>query len=332
MIPFKSKTQSMLNRNKLSLAILLLLCSIWVNGKTPSVLSPNDTIFVYETVTLYDTIYVHDTIRVIEDLKVEPINSKETELFLLQIDSTSMQANLLIVSKERTATLPINSIILNENIQNLKSMKKISFLGVVLFAFQSMVMAQTNYGITAGVGTWWAKCSEPSVGTEYSPTLKTGVYVEHAVGESFFLKTELNYHFLNSNYSYKTYIYNDYFGDSEAASNYHQFSIPLQVGFSFGRVKPYLGVEYSYRISESWLNTQINSFGVLGGLNYSISDNLSFSLNYHNGLTKDLEYSGTILNPATKEKIKDYNFYWKSSSIELALYYRLKNKKNKLNP
>ena len=57
-------------------------------------------------------------------------------------------------------------------------MKKLNFLGVVFFAFQAMVLAQTNYEVTVGSGIWWENSNLQYVDVPYSPLINAGVYVK----------------------------------------------------------------------------------------------------------------------------------------------------------
>jgi hypothetical protein len=305
---------------------LLLYTSFVYSQKSSS--KNQDTIFVYETVTIFDTVHVYDTVKVFENKKLEVIGTKE--LKLLQLDTANKRANLLIISQNQTATIPINGIILNENIKNFESMKKLSFFGVVLFAFQSMIMAQSDFGISAGGGAWWSVCNEPIVTSAYSPTLNVGLYYEQPLSNNLFVKAELNYNYLFNNLSYKGYI--DFngtkkvtFGNAESAADYHQISIPLQIEYKIGRFKPSLGMEYSYRIAQSWLNKQISVFELTAGLNFKINDKFLLGFNYYSGLTKDYKINdiidGIINDPRTKIA-NDY--FWRSSRVGLSLFYTLK--------
>lgn len=96
-----------------------------------------DTIFIYEEIIVYDTIVVYDTIpKSIENIKTKRQN---TELI------TGEKAKLLLFYDNKAATISLDSIILKENqillIKNSESMKKLSFIGLVLFAFNSMVLS-----------------------------------------------------------------------------------------------------------------------------------------------------------------------------------------------
>lgn len=310
-----------------------LLYPFFVYGQKPASKNILDTVFIYETITVFDTVHIYDTVKVFKNTRLEAIEPKE--LKILQLDTANKRANLLIISKDQTATIPINGIILNENIKNSGSMKKLSFFGVVLFAFQSMVMAQSDYGVSAGAGIWWATCNKPIVKSVYSPILNFGLYYEQPLWKNLFVKAELNYYYLFSNYSYKGYI--DFinnnevtFGDAESGDDYHQFSIPLQIGYKIGKIEPSLGMGYSYRILIDRLRKRISIFELTAGLNYNITDKVSLGLNYYYGLTKDYKIND-ILNFPDEKIANDY--FWKSSRVGLSLHYSLKkNKQNELSP
>jgi hypothetical protein len=303
----------------------------------------SDTVYIYETVIEYDTVYVHDTIT-INDKSVgnilEFIQPKKAEVNLL-LDTNHDRANAVIFSGGHAATFPVNRIMYSENIKNSTDMKKVSFIGLTLFAFNSMVLAQTDFGISAGGGLWWTNCNYSYVKTEFSPYVNLGPYLQLPVGNHLNLGLGVNYHFLFNNYGYKTElgtkiatgdtIYSDIIllGDGEAASNYHQFSIPMEISYRIGKLSPFVGFEYSYRISESWLDKSQHSYGLLGGINYTLSEKFGLSVNYYCGLTKDYEYSGDYFDPsvAFERKIGSYNVSWKSSRVGVTLQYSLKKTK-----
>jgi hypothetical protein len=277
-------------------------------GHASNTSNKRDTLIVYETIVIYDTLFVHDTIRMPDCRK---IHSKRPEIKILHLDDAAGGAQLITFPFNGTATLDENGIILNENNKNLKSMKKLSFLGVVLFAFQSMVMAQSDFGFTAGGGTWWAKCNQAEVNSHFSPTLHAGVFFEYPLPGAFFLKSELNYHFLLNNGSYKfgdtdvywqttsstgELAYSHLIGDEWSATDYHQLSVPISIGYKIGKFKPYFGVEYSFRMSEAWFNKKIHSLGWNAGVIYPVSDRISAGVNFYKGLTTDCKDIGYKMN------------------------------------
>jgi hypothetical protein len=313
------------------LFIAFPIFTVGENKQRPS-LPGEDTIFIYKTVTVYDTIIVHDTVRVMMNEKIAVIKPSGTGLNLLLSDSTNNKAKIIVIFDNQAATIPINSIISGVNNQKLKGMKKLNFLGVVLLAFQSMVMAQTNYGISAGGGMWWAWDNNHIGSVVFSPAVNTGLFFELPLSKRIWLKTELNYVYLSSNYSYKAVIdtLNRFeVGDGESASAYHQFAVPLEIGYKIGGFKLAAGLEYAYRMSESWLNKNMNCLALSFSVNHHLANRLSISLYYKYGLTKDYEYSGQIKDPVSSAIIGEYDNYWKSNRIGLTLYYAFPKHKEK---
>jgi hypothetical protein len=328
------KIQFMHNRVKVIFTLVVLGLMLSTEGQASNPSNKKDTLFVYETLVIYDTLFVHDTIRIPNCNKM---HSKRPEIQILYLENIAGGAQLITLPFNGTATLERNGIILNENNKNLKGMKKLSFLGVVLFAFQSMVVAQTDFGFTAGGGTWWAKCNQSSVNSHYSPTLHAGLFFECPLPSAFFLKSELNYHFLMSNGSYKfadpdVYfkspsatggsVYSISFGD-EWATNFHQISVPISVGYKIRKFKPYIGIEYSFRMSEAWFNKRIHSFGWNTGVIYPVSDRISAGLNFYKGLTTDCKDIGYKMNLQTLEIFSSNEYKWKSNRFEVSIYYSM---------
>lgn len=376
-------------RSKILYILVLVLYSTGITGQT----STNDTVYIYEEVIKYDTVYIQDTVY-LHDKSTEFISLKPKRFNLLQVDTVSGEANLLMISGKNSATIPINGIILNRNIKNLESMKKVSFFGLALFAFQSMVLAQADYGISIGGGTWWSKCNNPVINgdrfakTELSPNLSLGIYYKQYIQSGFTVETGLNYRLLLSNYSYKasyssssTYFPDGTFypvekyyllldgsngleevlmvdwekvyagrvvGEEASTINYHTLEVPLKVGYTFGKFNPNVGMRYSlkmYNLSKTeviadngkyvtdWgrsettgLNNFINCFGVVGGINYKVSDKLSIGLNYYHAFTKDYNYTGYLIDDETSEIVSKDNYYWKARSVEFSVLYSFRKR------
>lgn len=268
-------------------------------------------------------------------------------------------------------------------------MRKISFLGLMLVSFQSMVLAQSDFGVSVGGGTWWSKCNNPVVqgkqiaSVEFSPNINLGAYYKQYLQSGFTIEARLNYRLLLSNYSYKssypsslTYnpdekyyylLWDDLnepqevltvngekiytsrgIGEETSTINYHTIEVPLQIGYTFGKFNPYIGMRYSlkmYNRSKSevvaddgsyvteWgnyettgLNNFKNCFGVTGGINYRISDKLNVGINYYHAFTKDYNYTGYLIDYGTSEIVSKDNYFWKSRSLEVSLSYSFKRK------
>lgn len=344
--------------NKFRFIILLFLSFLAfnVNGQNEMSIT-SDTIYIYETEIVYDTIFVIDTIDLRATKPLELLDFIERNPFAISallIDTAKRNANLLLVSKNYSATIPINNIILNEHNKNLESMKKLNFLGVILFATQSMLFAQSDFGISVGGGMWWAKANsnlntllnpsyfyKPIESSKLSAIYSAGLYWEKPVIKRFVFLAEINYNYL-SNAAYEnqiaTRIYNAttppsawttvFYEQVGCEMNYHQFSIPLQIGYRLGKITPLAGVEYSYKISSNMRNAN-NRFSALVGVKYKFSDKISLKLSYNHGLTYDYKVNGNIYHYSSTDRydVGKYNVYWKSNSIGLTLYYSLKKRK-----
>jgi hypothetical protein len=328
MILFKFQIKAMQGKQFIFLLIAFLFCQ-HLFGQHPSP-GKRDTVFIYRTKIVLDTLVIHDTIWIPRNetiSRLDKMSSKPLYLNDLQPD-----ARLLLFFNHESATIPVNSILLAENLKNSVSMKKLSFIGVVLFAFQSMVLAQSDFGLSAGTGLWWTKCNVSSAGSEFSPLLNIGTYAKVPLHGNLFLRTGINYHYMFRNGSYKQKL--DYsmpvtIGDGESASAYHLFSLPLQLGLELPRFEPYLGMEYTYRVSESWLNAKKSSLGVSAGLNYNISSLMSLGLNYQLGLKADTRLNGSLIDPLSSEVIGNYDYSWKTDRVQFSLYYSLKKSPSK---
>ena len=229
--------------------------------------------------------------------------------------------------ESKTATIHHNRINEYENYLKLQKMRKLSLVGTFLLSLQSIVFAQADFGVTAGTGFWSARCATLSGKGETTPTYYFGAYYNHDFGEHLFVRADLSLHYLSQNYSYKTHIGDTLsigFGDGESASTYRQLSIPLQVGYKIGRLKPFVGLEYSYRVSESWLNQKFNIASLLAGFNFQATPKLAIGIKYIYGVTTEYNFKGDITSWNTGKKIGSYSYPWKSSRYEVNISYSLK--------
>jgi len=107
----------------------------------------SDTIFVYDTVIVKEIKTVYDTIKVPKGNLAE---TKQAENFLkkndtaqravLAIDTATSKAQLVLLKKNDTATISINSILLSENLNNSDTMKK-----KILALAAAALIAQPNF-------------------------------------------------------------------------------------------------------------------------------------------------------------------------------------------
>jgi len=125
-----------------------------INAQLDSnLLGSRDTIFVYDTLLIVDTIRISRSPIDFKDL--EKLSTKK--LSYIEVENAYSNEKLLIFSNGQTATLSdsnIKSLNNNFNSKNSDEMKKIGFLGVMLFAFQNMVLAQNDVGVYLGGGAY----------------------------------------------------------------------------------------------------------------------------------------------------------------------------------
>jgi hypothetical protein len=275
--------------NKLRFIILLFLTFLAfnVNGQNEMSIT-SDTIYIYETEIVYDTIFVIDTIDLRETKHLESLDFIKRNPFAISallIDTAKRNANLLLVSKNYSATIPINNIILNEHNKNFESMKKLNFLGVIFFATQSMLFAQSDFGISVGGGAWWSECNNSSLATKsYSTRSSVNLFFRQNLKNKFFIETRPGYNLLFSNQSYKLNFSNSSqpiywneiwelhtvvpydptklplkddgvplytIGDEASNTNFHLIEIPLYLGYSFKNFSPFIGIMYSLKMYNS---------------------------------------------------------------------------------
>jgi len=130
--------------------LFILLC-VKTHGQV------SDTVFVYDTVVVPEIKIVYDTVKIAAATNVEKENLTETkrsESFfkknntsqnaVLAIDTATAKAELILFSKNDTATILINSILLSENLNNSDTMKK-----KILTLAASAMLAQASLAQSA---------------------------------------------------------------------------------------------------------------------------------------------------------------------------------------
>ncbi len=327
-----------MSKAKYILSIILGICIY------PLTKAQNDTVYVYEDIIVYDTLVVYDTVFIAPEINnTAPLKRKSINL--LQLDTINHQANLLLISDNQTATFPINRIILNKNIKNLKNMKKLSFFSIVFFAFQTMVLAQTNYEISVGSGVWWETSDNEHLNTPYSALLNTGVFAKrNLTGRNIGIKTGIEYSYLlgSNNYEIDDTMgiwHSENSSELEAInSNYgagqHNISIPILIYFDKYKIQPFCGFNYNYLIT----NTQTSPTGTKFfsdshniGLNFGICFNINnlFSVNMackHN-LTSDFNQNKLNESNDIGNTPLDNSHKFKNTQIKLSLVYSFSKRK-----
>ena len=200
-------------------------------------------------------------------------------------------------------------------------MKKICLLSVMLIAACDFASAQLSVNLNAGSGIWAATCNnnkllgEKVTSANITPTLYVGALLNNTLKSGVTLETGVNLHLLTANGSYKSnvigddyydggdvyqkvdftdgvYSYGHSFGDEEGSANFFQVSVPLRIGYDFGKIAPNVGIEYGYRISRNTDNYGV--FGVTAGLQYKLTERIALTCNYFQGMTTDLTIDSNI--------------------------------------
>lgn len=289
----------------------------------------NDTIYVYEDIISYDTIVVYDTVyeRIGFDnttlLQNKPLNKIST--------NKNEPKFFLIISDPKSATFGINEIILNENNLNLENMKKLGFLSVVFFAFNTMVLAQTEFEVSVGSGIWWQTKNIEEISFPKAITNNIGVYANRNINNlPIGIKIGVEYAFLqginknctwDNTYSVQT-ILNDI--NNIYKTNSHNITVPLLLYFNKFAIVPFAGINYNYLHSNN-ITDEITSFisathnfGLEAGLNIKITPRFSATVDYRQNLTAD-KYS---FGNAQSDVISDLEL--RNAQLRLSVTYKLK--------
>lgn len=326
----------------LFIVLTILLFSSYISVKGQS-----DTIYVFEEVVVYDTVYIFDTIF-IKPVVNELFSIKPKFINVLQLDTVNIHANLLQIFNQQAATFPINHIILNENfsrnIKKSESMKKLSFFGVVLFAFQSMVLAQTNYEISLGSGVWWESGKMKYVDKPISTSLNATILAIHNFGaKNFGFKTGIEYSYLFSNSEYKfdgsIGVWHTMDGsefddiNSHYGDGLHNVTIPFLVYSNKYRIMPYLGVNYNYLttgLQTSLFGTKSisssHNIGLNIGTGFRLNEFLTINLDFKHNLTSD--YGAGVSVSGNGQMVLGESYDLRNSQTRISLVYNFK-KKNK---
>ena len=124
----------------LTLLVLLVHNSVFSQNK--------DTIVIYEYVHVTDTVWIESDAKR-DTFSIDRMRTIEDATLI--IDTVNKAAKMVIFSSGRSATIPINNIILTDNNLNLNSMKKITFLGMTFLALSTSLFAQPDNSKNLGL-------------------------------------------------------------------------------------------------------------------------------------------------------------------------------------
>jgi len=267
--------------------IILLLLILNSN-----LLFSQDTLFIYDTIFVYDTVYVYDTIKI----------ETEKSILLEQIDSLENELNSINLKNNDslTATISKNNIIVDETIKKIEAMKNVNLLGVLLVAVQTVTLAQHDLGITGGLTMYGTTDNIKNVSNPTTPGFNIGAFYQHNFSEKVGLRVGAEYLYnvngteakLSGTDSTEA-VYQAFFNNKVEdvhqfnITKYHsQIAIPLTLNFSLGKISPFVGIEYRYKIyNEVAFVGFISDLGAKLGAIYTLSEKISLAVNYYQGLT-----------------------------------------------
>ncbi len=309
---------------------LFLLPSVTnVNGQV------RDTIYVYDTVRTYETIIVKARPKV-------PNQLSGLKYAILSVDSVATNGELWLFFADSSATIPVNGIILSENYKNSKSMKKITFLSLMLVALQQMVLSQTEFGIDAG--TMVLLKNHQSVFN--APVTDLGVKIEgfarHKLGQNYALRIGLGFGIINGkaeSNQFKSEILDNSYDHHFLVnrSNFNVFTMPVILSRPGGRINPFFGLRYNYRFSQKKLEDvdgfmfggnpgekyaiSMSYFSGLAGVGINILPKVSLLLEYSYGL-----YSPNYVFTSNTSKVFVSNDQLKNHLLNVSLAYTFKKR------
>ncbi|TAL60144.1 MAG: hypothetical protein EPN88_16335 [Bacteroidetes bacterium] len=117
-------------KNKFYYFMLLFMITGKIHGQI------SDTIFVYDTIVVYDTIIVYDTVKITSN------SNHAAKQAVLEFDTAASKAQLKVFNETDTATIPINSIIVDETNKNSQTMKKLNLTLAASALLTQMLSAQ----------------------------------------------------------------------------------------------------------------------------------------------------------------------------------------------
>jgi hypothetical protein len=290
---------------------LVLLFVLW--GGCCKVHAQQDTVVIYETQIVYDTLYVYDTVRHANAVSVPPLVSTAPINNYL---SDSVARHLILNrnnTRSQTATFSKNDIIVPKGKSaqgNMKDKRNTNPLS-------KLISSDLNYGLSTGMGTWWAKGTDNSLRSKYIASQNLGVFAEYPVNTRFSLNAGLNFNWLYKNHSLFEYkdiqmdsaqvirgsvldssalgsiVHWDIDGISDSAYSFCQFTLPIKLCLTVGNFQPYIGVEYVYRISGNG-GRNASLLNATAGITVRISDRFSLAVNYSRGLINEFSRKGSI--------------------------------------
>ncbi len=315
----------------------LVLCSLGAGAQNAIFAPYKPAKLVADTIFVYDTVFVTDTLRIYLPTKnmtvIHQLPTQDASSGL--VIRNAGKENILIISSGMAATISTNSITDSVNIFNVEkseAVKKLSFFGVVFFAFQNMVLAQNDFHLNFG-GGMYNLTTNNSLQTPKSPQFLAGLgYSRTMAAGKISLQAELNYHFLIrsdfDNVGNLMYQPNPLRNNEGFAQNYHLVNLPVSLQWNTKWFSPHAGLELYYKTSpkipyvatttsgESVSQPYYIAYHAIGwfiGFQVPISNRLRGNLNYFQGIST--EYTAQFNGDQYSTKMR---------RLEVSLSYRLR--------
>lgn len=204
---------------------LLTILAIVVGCLLSGSLFAQDTVYIYEEVIVYDTVYEYIEKRVnpFEDTKA---------MHIIQVDTLTQTSNLLIIGNGKTTTIPIDNVILSDDVKKRDSTSSMGFWNLMTFAIKNMLVDKSTLNMFLGFGAWTSLCS-PLIVEDHlawnaggNGTVNFGVNYETQFISKFTLGTGAGVHFLFENEGLKGKFTCDY-PDCNSCSNNKKYTINI---------------------------------------------------------------------------------------------------------
>ena len=147
---------------------------------------------------MYDTVY-----EVIEK-RVNPFDGAK-EMHIIKVDTLTNTSNLLIIGNGQTTTIPIDKVIIGDDVKASDTTNNLRFVDLMLFAVKNMLIEKSTLDMFMGGGVWTSICS-PIIVEDHMAwneggniTINFGVNYETQFFSRFTVGTGANIHFLLEN-------------------------------------------------------------------------------------------------------------------------------------
>lgn len=304
-----------------------------------------DTIYIYEEVIVYDTVYeyVEKRINPFEDTKA---------LHIIQVDTLTNTSKLLIISNGQSTSIPIDKVVISEDVKKHDSTSNLRFLDLMSFAVKNMLVDKSTLDMFIGFGAWTSICTPLIVEKHFSwnsggnGTICFGLSYNTDFISRFTLGTGASIHFLGENDGLKAKFTCEYpdcgfcelnksnglymkwddgrdsVGFNESTTNYVLLAIPLTVGYRIGKFNPYAGIEYNIRMAMENAVDDLHSLGIITGMRYDFNRRFAFTANFYSSLTKDMTHTGTLYRSDNDEIVRTDKYSWRSFRFEITAHFK----------